>query len=210
MFLTFLFFFFICSYVCILFLTLWFQCFKQALMGFYRHFSSVCVVNVDTLWTWLLFMDELCIPGSDALLHGCAPSSWEQCRRNICSKPWLTSSFQSNVESQILCTRFTGNNQLQKVSWLFTAGTVSTSFNSSVQCSENTPKVWWSMQLIYFPYKCNSTDIRETPHIMNMDHLTVRHHILAHMASIFHSSCFILIEICLFSEWHSRLWFMNC
>lgn len=64
-----------------------------------------------------------------------------------------------------LCTRFTGNNQLQEVSWLFTAGTVSTSFNSSVQCSENTPKVWRSMQLIYYPNKCNTADIQETPYI---------------------------------------------
>lgn len=63
-----------------------------------------------------------------------------------------------------LCARVTGNKQRQQVSWLFTAGTVSTSFSSSVKRPElNTPKVWRSMQLIYYPYKCNSTDI--TPRI---------------------------------------------
>lgn len=28
------------------------------------------------------------------------------------------------------------------------------------------------MQLIYYPYKCNTTDIQETPHITTADHLT--------------------------------------
>lgn len=34
------------------------------------------------------------------------------------------------------------------------------------------PKVWRSMQLIYYPYKCNTTDIQDTPH-MKMAHFTL-------------------------------------
>lgn len=135
-------------------------------------------------------MDELCVLGSDALLQSCAPSSWEQRKRNICLK---TSTYLILPERCrfSLCTRFTGNNRLHEVSWLFTAGTVSTSFNSSVQCSENTPKVWWSMQLIYYPYKCNTTDIQETPHITTMDHLTIRRHVLAFNIFILHTLRFV-------------------
>lgn len=58
------------------------------------------------------------------------------------------------------------------VSWPFTAGSVSSSFNSSVQHLENTPEVWRSMQLIYYPCKCNTTDIQETTDILMMYHLT--------------------------------------
>lgn len=72
---------------------------KEALMFICEHFSSVGVTRLGTLWTWLLIADEIYLLGSDTLLQSFTPSRWEQCKRNICSKPWHTSFCLSNVDS---------------------------------------------------------------------------------------------------------------
>lgn len=84
----------------------------------------------------------------------------EQCRFSLCTE----------VHGQPTHPR--GGGGSHGVSWPFTAGSVSSSFNSSVQHLENAPEVWRSMQLIYYPYKCNTTDIQETADILMMHHLT--------------------------------------
>lgn len=96
--------------------------------------------------------------GSDALLQSCTACSWDRCKEQFMLKTFTYLILPERCRFS-LCSMFTGNNQLQQVSWLITAGTVSTSFNSSVQCLENMPQGLLiyainllSLQMQYYEY----------------------------------------------------------
>lgn len=83
-------------------------------------------------------------------------------KSNLCWKPLLTSSCRSDVDS--VCVRcsqaITNYSRSHGWSQLVLCPHPLT-FPSNVW--KTCPKVCWSMQLIYCPYKCNTTNIQETP-----------------------------------------------
>lgn len=146
-------------------------------------------------------MDEACMLGSDALLQSCTACS--RCKSNLCWKPWLTSSCQSNVDSVcVQCSQAIANYS-RSHGWsqlVLCPHPLTLPSNVWKTC----PKVCWSMQLIYCPYKCNTTNIQETPRVATVDHLTV---------TLYSGWCgfslFILNNLFWFL-WHICLWFINC
>lgn len=93
-------------------------------------------------------------------------------KSNLCWKPLLTSSCRSDVDS--VCVR---------CSQAITNYSRSHGWSQLVLCPhpltlpsnvwKTCPKVCWSMQLIYCLYKCNTTNIQETPRVATVDHLAV-------------------------------------
>lgn len=167
-------FFFYCDYLYVCILTLF--CFQFCCQRGFNIFSNISIQSVSqTRWHfkntspdhgWNMYVRFRCIVTE--FLTPC----WDQClrKKKIVLKT-LTYLILPEQCRFSLCIKSTGNDQLQSVSWLFTAGTVSTSFYSSVQCLENTPMVWWSMQFIYYPYKCNTS--KPITLIMTINHLNM-------------------------------------
>lgn len=149
-------------------------------------------------------MDETCMLGSDALLQSCTARSWDRCKSNLCWKPWLTSSCQSNVDSVCVQCSQAITNYSRSHGWsqlVLCPHPLTLPSNVWKTC----PKVCWSMQLIYCPYKCNTTNIQETPRVTTVDHLTVT------LYSGWRGfSLFILNNFCLVFLLHICLWFINC
>lgn len=111
---------------------------------------KLCSSNKTTGSRWnadlLRLETHLPVLGSDTLLQICSPSSGDH------FKPQLTSSRFSDAPFQFVSEVPRRRRASQPVSWLFTAGTVSTSPHAPPSNARKaTPEFWCSMQLIYYP-----------------------------------------------------------